>query len=407
LNSVTHFDLTPSFGPFVPYPNALAEYLLRDEGSKFTEEMRLTSPQNQRTQWMLGGFYTKEDGTEDGSIPAFTPAYVPLPVVDNVYLYTFNNYFKERAVFGNAVYKLSESLDIGGGARYAQSTETDCNPVQSGFFGGTGPRPCGSRPYVGVTTWMADARFHLDRNSMFYLRWATGYRAGGCNGACRGNRQFQIPGTFNPDEVANYEGGFKGEFFDHRLQLDLSAFRINWRDMQAQVVNSLGLAYSGNAGTATSTGFGLTTSYQITNRLLLQATLDHTDAHLTQDAPGIGGKSGDQLPESPRWSGSLTTEYRQPFGERMQFVLGGGYRYRDKVVNQFVGTGQPLPVGPQNIVDLYTSLVINQVSARLYAKNVFANQSYTGLLYIFDPKQPMFVPVQPRTIGLTVDYQFK
>ena len=43
---------------------------------------------------------------------------------------------------------------------------------------------------------------------------------------------------------------------------------------------------------------------------------------------------------------------------------------------------------------------------RLYARNVFNNQSYTGLLFINNPQEPRFVPVQPRTIGLSADYQF-
>jgi outer membrane receptor protein involved in Fe transport len=88
-------------------------------------------------------------------------------------------------------------------------------------------------------------------------------------------------------------------------------------------------------------------------------------------------------------------------------LLGGGYRYRDTVVSQFAGSGEPLPIGPQNIVDLYAGVMLNHVTARLYAKNVFDNRSYMGLLNITNPKMPMFVPVQPRTIGISLDYQFK
>lgn len=411
LNSGTQFDSTPGANGLIPSPGGLSLYIIGDRVAKFTEEMRLASPQSQRIQWLIGGFFTKEGGEEVGSIPTFTSMHVPLPTADNLYIYTYKNDFKERAAFGNAVYKLTESFDIGAGARYAQSTETDCTPVQSGYFGAAGPLPCATRPYTGVTTWMANARFHLDRNSMFYLRWATGYRPGGCNNGCVTSTQLETPGTFSADKVANYEGGFKGEFFDHRLQLDLSAFHIGWRDIQAQVLNSLGLVYAGNGAAATSNGIEVTTSYQLTDRLLLQATLDHTDAHLTRDAPGIGGKTGDQLPESPRWTASLIAEYRQPFGERRQFLLGGGYRYRDTVVNQFAGLASapldPLPIGPQNIVDLNTGLVLDRVSWRLYVKNAFNNRSYMGLLYLISPTMPSFVPVQPRTIGLSVDYRFQ
>jgi outer membrane receptor protein involved in Fe transport len=405
LNSRTGFDLTHYFASFIPPPGGLADYLITDTVSKLTEEMRLVSAHNQRIQWLLGGFYTKEDTESTDTTPTFTPTYVPLPTADNVLFDVIKKPYKERAIFGNATYQIADHFDIGGGARYAQNTETNCTPVAGGLLG-LKPVPCASRPYVGVATWMADARFHLDQNSMFYLRWATGYRPGGCPLGCVADSALKVPATFGPDKIANYEVGFKGEFFDHRLQLDLSAFHIDWRDMQSQVVSSIGIDYTGNGGTATSNGFELTTSYQVTEFLLLKATLDDTDAHLTEDAPGILGKNGDQLPASPRWSGSLFAEYRQPLSERRQFLLGAGYRYKDAVVNQFAGTGNPLPVGPQNVVDLYTGFVMNQVSARLYAKNVFNNRSYMGLEGIYEPEGPMFVPVQPRTIGLSLDYRF-
>jgi outer membrane receptor protein involved in Fe transport len=360
---------------------------------------------------MVGGFYTKEDGEETRSVPVFTPTYVPLPMSDNFQTYDKSTTYRERAIFGNGTYQINDRFDLGSGVRYAQNTEIDCVPVNGGFFG-SGPLPCASRPYVGVATWMANARFHLDQNSMFYVRWATGYRAGGCNIGCVTDNKLQEPGTFGSDKIANYEGGFKGEFLDHRLRLDLSAFHIDWRDIQVAVINSLGLGYTANGRTATSNGIELTPSLQVTDSLLLQATMDYTNAHLTQDAPnlyaiGVGGKNGDQLPESPRWSGSLSAEYRRPFAERQQLLLGGGYRYRDTVVSQFAGSGEPLPIGPQNIVDLYAGVMLNHVTARLYAKNVFDNRSYMGLLNITNPKMPMFVPVQPRTIGISLDYQFK
>ncbi|HEY2529193.1 MAG TPA: hypothetical protein VGJ20_14805, partial [Xanthobacteraceae bacterium] len=82
------------------------------------------------------------------------------------------------------------------------------------------------------------------------------------------------------------------------------------------------------------------------------------------------------------------------------------YRYRDKVVSQFEGTGHPEPMGPQNIFDVYAGIKVHGTSYSLYGKNIFNNQSYTGLYYLTNPVLPQFVPVQPRTIGISVDYKF-
>jgi len=392
------------FATYVPYPGGgLADYMVGDSTSKYTDELRLTSPEHERVQWILGGFFTKERSAETNSFPTFTPSYVPLPMADNLLISENRVGYEERALFGNATYNITSRFDISGGVRYAQYTITGSSPVSEGLFG-SGPSQKAPVPYTGVSTWMGDARLHLNENSMFYVRVATGYRPGGCAAAnCVADQKLQIPATYKPDKTTNYEAGLKGTFLDGRLQFDLSAFHIDWTAIQAQVINSLGLVYPGNGGTATSNGFELTNSYQI-HRLLLRATLDYTDAHLTQNAAGIDGNDGNQLPESPRWGASLLAEYTQPLANRRNLTLGGGYRYRDTTLNQFVGTGEPLPMGPQSIVDLHTGLTMNQTSMRFYAKNVLDNRSYTGLLYL--RSQPMFVPVQPRTIGLSVDHQF-
>jgi len=63
-------------------------------------------------------------------------------------------------------------------------------------------------------------------------------------------------------------------------------------------------------------------------------------------------------------------------------------------------------MGPQNIVDLYAGLTVRDFTARLYATNVFNNRSYSGLLFISQSQFVRYVPIQPRTIGVSVDYRF-
>lgn len=400
-------DFTGGFGLYTPgNPNALAPFFRSDQASKLVEEVRLASRENQRVQWMLGGYYTKEDAREGEYVPTFTPSYIPLPPADVILDFISAGGYKESAGFGNITYEFTDRFDVSGGARYSTYSLTSCIQRADGLFGGGATlASCHRLPSTGVTLWMANARFHLNQVAMLYARVATGYRPGqGCP-TC-GIPALGIPGIVNPDKTINYEAGFKGSFFDQRLQVDMSAFHINWTSIQLTTLTPQGLSYAGNGGTAVSNGIELTTAYQATEGLRLNATFAYTDAHLTQDAPGAGGKSGDQLPGSPRFTGSVTADYSRPLDERRTLLFGAAYRYRDAVVNQFVHTRHPFPLVPQNIVDLYTGLAMRDVTMRLYAANVLNNRSYAGLLYVDDPKTPKFVPVQPRTIGLSVDYRF-
>jgi outer membrane receptor protein involved in Fe transport len=405
FGNTARYDLSPNFGKYVTAtPNAIVDEHLSDDVNKFTQEVRLTSPDNQRILWTVGGYYTHEEGYQIENVPTFTAQYVPLPASDNV-LYDNGNYiYEEIAGFVNLTYKFSDRFDISAGDRYSVNKQSECTLTTTGLFGGT-PGACTERPSQDVSTWMTNVRYHLSGDSMLYARVATGYRPGGGCDTC-GNPKLGTPNFFFPDRTTNYELGFKNDALDHRLQIDASIFYINWTDIQLGQLTSMGILYTGNGGTASSSGIELTASYKLSETLRVTASLDYTNAHLTQDAPGANGVNGDQLPNSPLWSGSVLVDYNRPAFANSRFIAGGGYRYRDSVVSQFAGTGLPLPMGPQNIIDAYAGLSVQNVSFRLYGKNIFNNHSYTGLYYLTNPNLPQFVPIQPRTIGLSVDYKF-
>jgi iron complex outermembrane receptor protein len=393
-------------GLFVPaHADAIGYSIVGDNLTKYTEELRLASENAGRLQWMVGAFYNYELPLENYSWPTFTPAKVSLPY--NVFEYSaLFDHFVEQAVFANATYKFTDSFDISAGVRYAKSRESTCD-TNAGLLNDI-PDTCMSRPFQGATTWSADARYHLDKDAMVYLKVATGYRAGGFTGVPQSITA--LPQAFKPDTVTNYEVGFKGEFLDHRWEMDVAAFYIDWRSIQSTIFSPLcSCGYSGNGGTASSGGLEFETAYQVTSKLRVNATLAYTLAKLTQDAPAINGNDGDQLTNAPRVTASLTADYRQPVGDNMFVALGGGYRYRDAIVNQFPGTVQipqpPYPLGPQNIVDLYGGIGRDKLSARIFLRNVFNNQSFTGLLGL-ETQNPTFVPITPRTVGLSVDYHF-
>jgi len=90
---------------------------------------------------------------------------------------------------------------------------------------------------------------------MIYARAASGYRPGGPNPAAAA---LGIRETFAPDTTRNYELGIKGNALDRAISYDLSAYRINWSDIQLSLIDpSNGLGYNINAGRAKSQGIEL------------------------------------------------------------------------------------------------------------------------------------------------------
>lgn len=401
-------DVTPAFAMYVPYPDARTFDHLLDRVSKFDEEVRLTSAKQQRIKWILGGYYTKEDTTENQSLPAYTSSLVLLPA-DSLFSAITPATYKEVAAFGNVTYSLTDRWEVTGGLRHSSYSQTECNSGSGLLNGGPYVEPCTSLPNTGVTLWMADTSYHLNQDAMVYFRAETGYRPGSGCPTC-GYPKLGIPGIVNPDTTKNYEVGVKALTLERTLQLLFSAFTVDWNNIQINEVNAQGINYAGNGAGARSAGFEFSAVWRGVPDLQLNAALAYTDAHLTANVPTTssqaGGTTGNQLPGSPRWTGTLMADYIRPLNDRLSLLSGVTYSYRDSVVNQFAGSGYPFPSPPQSTVDLYTGMALQNLTLKLTIRNVFNDRSYSGLLYVTDSSLPRYVPVLPRTIGLSADYRF-
>lgn len=109
----------------------------------------------------------------------------------------------------------------------------------------------GFKSRLGVT-------YNVSDDIMVYYTYSEGFRPGGFNryntnqvlnlnpGA---NPQFTTPNSFGPDSLTNQEIGLKGQFFDHNLVVNLSAWNMNWRNVQFLFFQPL---YTGNVTFATN-----------------------------------------------------------------------------------------------------------------------------------------------------------
>jgi outer membrane receptor protein involved in Fe transport len=408
LRNVATQDL--SAVPYVPsVPDALIRYTFTDRLEKYINEARFTSPDDQFVEWMVGAFYTKEVPEEWNDFRAYSDLDTELPPPNNILLLGVNpgsaNVYEEWALFGNATLNLTDNFALSGGLRVSENDSGGCYVGDTGIYGHGGVYACQERPAESVTTWMTNARYTFDDGAMLYARIATGYRPGGGCDTC-GNDALEIPGLYDADTLTAYEIGYRGDFLDRRLRIDISAFHIDWEEIQLTVTNSLGLNYAGNGGTAVSDGVEAVASYTFDFGLRAGVNVAHTHARLTEDAPGVGGADGDPLPISPRWAGAITLDYSRDLSSGARFFTGLGYHYRDTTYNSFRSSPRPFPLEEQNILDAHAGLELGDATLRLFARNLLNDRSYQGLQYGGNPTRPSFVPVQPRTIGLSVDYNF-
>src|SRR3546814_3829598 len=96
-----------------------------------------------------------------------------------------------------------------------------------------------------------------------------------------------LPQSFKPDTLWNYEIGTKVALLDNRLNINATAFYIDWSKIQLQVRTASGLPYTANAGTARSKGAELEIVARPASAFELGTSLAYTDAKLKSVVAGV------------------------------------------------------------------------------------------------------------------------
>ena len=151
---------------------------------KFTQEVRLASHDNDRFEWLVGGYYNKEDGLIEQDFVAFnlaprTPTRVHRPWSPRSPRSAFDSDYEEIAGFANAtLHSRPASTSI---SAAATATTADASQDTAGILAGTSSSPPTSIPRDNVFTYSVAPRFEINEHASLYARIAKGYRPGGPN----------------------------------------------------------------------------------------------------------------------------------------------------------------------------------------------------------------------------------
>lgn len=391
-------DGTLAFGT----PSYLVEDIPQD---KFTQEVRLASNGDGPLEWLVGAFYTQENGLLDQEVFLGVP-----PGTTSDITATIDSEYTERAVFGGITYHFSPQFDVAVGARYAENEQ---DMVQ----GGTGVSNGTESSSDDAITYSVAPRFRLNDNTMLYARVSTGYRPGGPNIL---GIPSVIPATFDPDETTNYEVGVKTDLIDGLLSLDAAAYHIDWSDIQLLVFDG---AVSGNAngGGAESEGVEWSLAFTPSDALTIAWTGAYTNAQLTDDTDPIvvGGLAGDPLPYAPEWANTVDVNYEWPVFGDATANLGGAWRTVGTQSTAFPGVGgflngaQQIELPGYTIIDLRAGIDFDTFSIALFAKNLTDRRAITQfggfgetLPDVTGRPNGAAVLVRPRTFGVSLTANF-
>ncbi len=234
-------------------------------------ELRLTSNTDGPLQWIAGLYYLDEE--INGNF-MFQPVYLGSPFIGNHLNVNFIDRdlsIESQAVFGNLTYDLSDVVTFRVGVRYTDDEKDKggiaSDPSAGSYFRvwltepGTifGPpyRAQVANPAWNETTYDVGLDFAAGDNSMFYVKFSTGYKAGGFNRGSAGPGSNPGAGVFmldiyDPETVNAFEVGFKGTFMDGRGRISMAAFLNDYGSKVESVVRLIGGIPTNTAVNATN-----------------------------------------------------------------------------------------------------------------------------------------------------------
>ncbi len=400
-------DFTPEVGDAIPLfggpaTGGTSTYNQYLQLSKLTQEIRLASPANQRIEWLIGGFATYEHSrlgqvaTAQDETGAFIPGINPFATI---YLPTI---YREYAGFGDVTFHVTSRFDISGGLRYSYN-----NQNYGDLTGGSiePPEDASGKSSESVVTYSVSPSYRFSRDVKAYARIATGYQPGGPNVALP-----DVPPTVRSDTLTNYEVGLKTQFPRYGATFNIDGFYIDWNDIQVGALSSTGVGYITNGGTAKSEGVEAQGQISPVRGLTFGGTFAYIDARFTQPVPSISALKGDPIPETPRFSGSVTLDYSHPLAGGWTGHIGGGVRLQSSHDSLYYG-GASYKVPGYSALDLSADVSNGRYTVRLFAKNATNSRGYadyvgvsnllTGAITKFEG-----LIIQPRTVGLALDAKF-
>jgi len=378
-------------------------YLVSDDVKSFAQEVRLSSQGEGSLMWTVGAFFFEQD---IDTAENWNAAVLDESVVTGVYL----PHIKEKAIFGEVTYEISDQLSITAGGRWFDNTFEFENPIFEGLLiGGSFPTPLQEETSSSFTP-KVSVSYHFSDDVHLYATASEGFRVGQVNfGATPING---IPPTFGPDSLWNYEVGVKSILLDGKVKLNVAAFYIDWTDIQLRrttfLPNDTAVVHVDNAGDAVSKGLEAEVTYIASDALQLGTSFTYNEATLESVLDGVDLTPGSELPGTPEFSMANHLQYTS---ENLPSDMAGYIRLSHRYVGEMVSSienSDDLYSDSYNTFDLRAGLLLSNYEVALYVENLANNDAVTSRYDLDVDSWTTFraYRLKPRTFGLNFRIDF-
>ena len=328
---------------------------------------------------------------------------------------------EEIAVYGELTLRLSAELRLTAGARWSETT-IDFSAERNGFVNGgpavvTSPARSSSRVVPKVLL-----ELDVTDDLLIYASASKGFRVGGVNmpipvAFCAAELADlgitnEDVATFDSDSLWNFELGMKSSWLDDRLNLNVSAFNIDWDDTLQTNRLACGFQYVANSGSAENKGVEVELQAVPVEGLNISMGFGYTDAEITKGDPLTGTMKGDRILQVPEVTFNAAAEYSFPLFADWEGYIRGDYSYYDDSLsaNNVSGTIPPRVRDSFELLNFRVgAFQSGSWDVGLFMKNAtneHANLSDNRSIAAEKPGRPRIVTNQPRSFGLEIRKDF-
>jgi iron complex outermembrane receptor protein len=317
-----------------------------------SQEIRYTSPADDRLRWILGAYVIATDrfistgnvfdlGT--GEVPRVKED--PLPFFNPQFSFLSDSQDNLAwAVFGEVSYDVTDRFEASFALRYDDDTRENTTETPQEFLPDPiacdtipTPVPCAFTGQVREETWdelqpKVTLRFKPNDDVTTYLSYSRGFRSGGFNQTGVGSAPNPfgtlngIDDLFDEETADTYEAGVKARFADGRVAAGASIYHTKAEGSYFFVFDPTTSTQNlGNLDKVEYQGFELEVQAQVTDNLDLYARGGWTDSEIKESARAATDV-GNQAPLVSEYTVNLGAEWSVPFGGSYEFFIRPDFR---------------------------------------------------------------------------------
>jgi iron complex outermembrane receptor protein len=303
----------------------------------FTQEIRLLSPGDKPFRYTLGAYYANVKFDRPFLRgPAFSPA----------------NWFatsksEQLAAFAQIDWEILPHLTLSGGGRVQNEkvAYTFKDNIAAASFSGHAEDTAG--------TYRISGRYEFTPDIMAFATYSTGYKGQTYDLTTGFNAGRANAGPIRPERSRDKEIGVRAQFLDRRLTFNLTLFDTNYKDLQAQTIETINGTQNfrlTNVGGLNTKGVELDSSARIGDDLNLTGSVAYLDAKYTSfpvaqcyplqqipatclppTSPTFQNLTGQRAVQAPEWKFSVGADYSPSLGSDLRGVAQVNWQYQSGV----------------------------------------------------------------------------